>query len=368
MIFYLVERCLFGFLMAISFILFMIKFVGSINELTGMPRPLRFLTLLLNLLLGLICLDPHEQEIFSAYAIRILTRLTNFATLILCFTQFNIYFFNFCEKIYRVPPGPQQNPAPEGVSLADSRPARRNSKLGFIKKPENVEDSQMIFDLFVYTEWQFIVCFICFVLSFFYWHTFLHVAGMCFVFLINIIQLHFKWLPYRLAYVHRLSIDFEEYKTARLLKNFAFWINFIVAWLLFAVTVANASEFDHQSLSDCENLACDAFNIDFVVFLIDQSILFVLLRFLFSDPITKPSTPIHKEESKNNNSPRPASDITSNGGAENLSTADKTIIARFLSMPTTQTENIFIPLGDFSTEARPTEARPTEARQTKNPT
>ncbi len=355
---YLVERILFGSYVLLCFVLFFIKFVTANNQVSLMPRPFKILLMICIISLGMICIDPHDQIIFSPYTIRILNRFSTFSIMVMTIVQFNIYFFKNCCKIYTVPSSPE----PQTAGSAGDK--RRNSKLRtMIEKPENVEDSKIFFDLAIYTGWHFVACFVCVILSLVFLHTYLHVAGFSFMFLVNAIQLSYKWEPYRLAYVHRLQIAFDEYRLGRLLKNLGFWISIVAFWLFLIAAINNALVFDEDiTISNCIDLNCsnllpNNINIDFILFLLCLSILPILFRFFMSDPPVKPAILPLREESKNNNSPRPASDITSSC-AETLSVADKAIVARFLTMAKDQQENVFIPLNtepqEESTEGKTT--------------
>ena len=224
----------------------------------------------------------------------------------------------------------------------------------FINKPQNISDNQIWYDILIYSNWHFSIGICCLITSFFYWHTFLFHVGICFILAINAIQLHYKWVPYRIAYVHRIPVNFEEYKFVRTIKHTGIWIFLFIVWLLSITIVHNAILFDVESfenINDCKDLVCviGSVSLDYICFISSIFGLIVLLKFLVSEPIISQSAnQPHKEESKNNNSPRPASDITSS--VENLSLNDKTLIAKFLALTTDQTENVFIPLNQFGTE------------------
>lgn len=335
---YMVERILFGTVTLITFILFILKFIASLNKHTVMPKELKSLTLIVNLLLGIVCIDPHQQIILSPIFLRVLIRTSTMLVVFISILLFNIYFHASCEKIYKVPEG-EASPLP-----------RRNSRLSrVIKKPENVEDSQIVYDVAVYTNWYFFITIVCLIVSFFYWHTFLFHAGLSFTFITNAVQLHYKWIPYRIAYVHRLAINFEEYKSNRIIKYTGIWLSLAISWHILIGVISNAIHFQHISIRDCQDLRCDAtISLDYISFISSIFTLFVLIRFLICDPVSKPSPQQQKEESKTNNSPRPASDITST--AENLSLADKTIIARFIN---DTNETVFIPLNTRTEEGYP---------------
>lgn len=336
---YMVERILFGMVTLITFILFVLKFIASLNKQTIMPRELKVLTLFVNLLLGIVCVDPHQQIILSPIFLRALIRVSSMFVVFIIILLFNIYFHASCEKIYKVVE------CEKDVSI--NAPPRRNSRLSrLINKPENVEDSQLMYDFVVYTNWYFLVPIICLIVSFFYWHTFLFHAGLCFTFIVNAIQLHYKWIPYRVAYVHRLPINFEDYKSSRIMKYMGIYLSLCLAWNFLIGVAGNALYFQEVSLGDCPDLRCYAtISLDYVLFISSIFTLLILIRFLVCDPISRPSAQQQKEESKTNNSPRPASDITST--AENLSLADKTIIARFIN---DTNQNVFIPLNTRTQE------------------